>query len=301
MNKYKYSKVEMTKMFRDAGYAPYRIARLPELKDDYAVGASWYRRWVEIMSYPFEEGGSWWIMARTTPGDATTLVKIECINDSGYPSFEIQRPTKRWVHYAEISGVGQFPDDMFRYDMCQFDDYSLNPFRVGEEVLNPKTGASYGIYRVKRPSEGAESPKFIIVQVSNESKPRWTEGRWRSFLWSIKPMHTQFIPGTDVEPVVPAVAYHVSGWSPVIKSRERRASNRSDGAVFSTKELADAYVRDTDLKGAKVEKIDNPTAGTVDHLIHSGTWKPVNVAPKGATMDADCCGPTGDHAAANHR
>lgn len=117
----------------------------------------WYR-YVETTSFP-DEGR---VFCRMVPGYAATAewVSIEQL----LVPYSTLGPAGRWfVHQANVvCGLG-FPTDMLRCDGCQ----PAIPHR---------------------PENWSTLKSASIVQVSRQAKPRWTEGRWRSFSSRIEPV-----------------------------------------------------------------------------------------------------------------
>jgi hypothetical protein len=86
----------------------------------------------------------------------------------------------KWVHYAEVHGVGQFPLDMLRYDWASPVNFTFDgKDRHGSPL--PLHNPSFGF------------TGLVIATVGATQKARWTPERWRSFMWHIKPMHTERI------------------------------------------------------------------------------------------------------------
>jgi hypothetical protein len=73
------------------------------------------------------------------------------------------------------------------------------------------------------------------------------------------------------------IAYRLVGWHSNIDPRRRNSSNMSDGAIFSTPALAEQYASEMRMYVLTMRQIerteDDPE---VDHLIKSGSWKPVD-------------------------
>jgi hypothetical protein len=69
---------------------------------------------------------------------------------------------RAWEFYLIVSGAGQFPYDMLRYDTC---------FPVDENAITP------------RDSE----PRRDVLLCSRQFRREWrpTEPRWRSFGWEV--------------------------------------------------------------------------------------------------------------------
>jgi hypothetical protein len=66
----------------------------------------------------------------------------------------------------------------------------------------------------------------------------------------------------------PIKAYRVIGWYPNIQPRDRKVSTLSDGAIFSTRQLADEHIAKYSIHVLRVDEIktpgDNPE---IDHLL----------------------------------
>lgn len=77
-----------------------------------------------------------------------------------------------YLHTAEVSGSGTFPLDMLRYDGCF-----------------PADGAAVSALS----AESGERWTVRLLQYTETKQPRWTEGRWSSFLVGIKHLETRRI------------------------------------------------------------------------------------------------------------
>lgn len=128
------------------------------------------RHIVEVMSF-IDEGR---YMVRRVPGHPGTLVEM--------PEAQLEplapHQKYRWVQYAVVKGHGQFPTDMLRYDSCVPLNFHLENDQWG-----------YPTKTVLDPSFGSE--ELIVASATPNQYVRWTEERWRSFLWSLKHLKTE--------------------------------------------------------------------------------------------------------------
>ena len=141
----------------DKTWKPYMIVLMP-------TAASARKRMVELISYPTPEGT---IMARMIPGDPTTMIEIKV---EGLKKMDNGRKYK-YVHIAEVSGNGAFPEDMLRYDGAALCDHA--------QQEEPTDDFGRYTYRPKEP--------VLIYHLSTTQKPLWTPARWASFAWRITP------------------------------------------------------------------------------------------------------------------
>lgn len=117
----------------------------------------------QVITYPIGEGT---IMVRRVPDDPSTMEEM--------PIDSLSRTNKsdyRWVHYATINGRGVLPVDMLRYDFAA----PVN-FRLGSNQYR----------EVEKLSPGDE--ELIIARCTSRMGVNpWTDGRWRSFSWVVRP------------------------------------------------------------------------------------------------------------------
>ncbi len=132
----------------------------------------------ESMSYGTTEDT---LMVRRVPGHPGTLNEL--------PLAQLRRISERdskkfrWVHYATVKGVGQFPVDMLRYDWAAPVNFALLDGRHG-----------WGTVAEIDPTHGLEG--YWIARFSDRRDPQWTSARWSSFLWGVKHQKTEhYIPG----------------------------------------------------------------------------------------------------------
>jgi hypothetical protein len=113
------------------------------------------------------------IMVRRVPGFPGTLEEIRVDQVSPHPVGK----SFKYIHYATVAGVGSFPVDMLRYDSAAPVNFTLEEKFTGPHaVMLP--GMDFG--------EG-----LIVADVSDRSMHSWTNERWRSFLWSVRPLWTE--------------------------------------------------------------------------------------------------------------
>ena len=74
----------------------------------------------------------------------------------------------KWMQYAIVSGQFTFPVDMLRYDCATPVNFTIEDEE--KAVLN----------------EG--ETKFLIRRGTRTKNQKWTEARWNSFSWNIKPL-----------------------------------------------------------------------------------------------------------------
>ena len=74
--------------------------------------------------------------------------------------------TRLYVHQARVTGFGEFPLDMLRYDAC-----------------HPATEADTAVIEHSR-----ERRSVNVEQTSAQRHDPWTVGRWSSFGWTIEPL-----------------------------------------------------------------------------------------------------------------
>jgi hypothetical protein len=81
---------------------------------------------------------------------------------------------KAFVQNAVVSGRSAFPLDMLRYDSC----FPATQDDVGKIITSTE----------RDPKKRSEEDVYIAIRrvVGNSSHP-WTEGRWASFGWHLKP------------------------------------------------------------------------------------------------------------------
>jgi hypothetical protein len=116
---------------------------------------------VEIISRPVGDGT---IMCRMVPGDPTTLATVRV------ESLRIPNIKYKYIHFAEVSGWGSFPEDMLRYDCACLYDHNQHEEPVdGEGHLTFVPNGPVRIYRL-----------------STIKKTNWTHERWASFGWKLK-------------------------------------------------------------------------------------------------------------------
>lgn len=154
-----------------------------------AVKTSWGSFIGEAMSFPFAStvstAGSLetreLVMVRRVPGHPGTLEEVSLDIVS-----EVEQPSRfKFVHYAHVAGKGGFPYDMLRSDQCVPVNFTL----VEQEP--------YGYIAQRLPgAQGTEG--LVVAQVSTRRFPNWTEGRWNSFLWSVRELVTETIEGERV-------------------------------------------------------------------------------------------------------
>jgi len=139
-------------------YIPYKLMIVEEEGYSY-VG--------ELMSFKTPENT---VMVRRVPGHPGTLEEMP-ITKLRVCTF---KPTH--VHYAEVDGKVGFPLDMLRYEMAA----PVN-FRIIHENQHYSTEID--------PSFGFEK---LVIATCTERKHGtvWTEKRWESFLWRVKPLRT---------------------------------------------------------------------------------------------------------------
>jgi hypothetical protein len=107
-------------------------------------------------------------MVRRVPGHPGTLVELGA-------ELLLPLPRTSWrlshVAYAEVSGRGQFPIDMLRYDACQPVNFDL----VRDN----------GLLRT-RMREGHEGEALIVAKACRGGHAGWTIARWESFMWDLR-------------------------------------------------------------------------------------------------------------------
>jgi hypothetical protein len=162
---------------------PYTLV-LCELRDK--IGYAYYG---EAMSYPFPEPGSGddlFVNVRRVPGHPGTLEKV------ALDRIQIPFHKLKYVHYAQVFGIGQFPVDMLRYDMAA--PVNFTPVERGILERDPEL-EKQGIKRVLGvkvdPSFGL--PGLWIAATTPTGVQPWCTERWRSFLWSVKHIKTETV------------------------------------------------------------------------------------------------------------
>jgi hypothetical protein len=128
----------------------------------------------QVMSFPYLEGLTEVVKVRRVPGHPGTLIDVPLRDLS-----PARGRSKKFVHYAEVRGVGTFPSDMLRYDSC---------VPVNFEVVEDE----YGRVRAVPDEEGAP---LLVADVTDSATPSWTTERWRSFLWTVTPLRTERVEG----------------------------------------------------------------------------------------------------------
>jgi len=119
----------------------------------------------EIISHPIEPDT---IMIRMVPDDPSTMVE--------FPVNRLKKCTTKYkyVHYATVSGQGQFPVDMLRYDFAS---------PVNFKICHDESGRNEII-------KTDDSDCLIIARCTELKSTKWTNARWSSFMWTIKPLKT---------------------------------------------------------------------------------------------------------------
>jgi|SRR5215831_10021859 len=137
------------------------------------VKADGYSYLGQVISHPINDET---IMVRRVPDDPATVESMKLTN--------LAKPTikYKWVHYATVAGMGTFPVDMLRYDFAAPVNFKLVEDRWGDLTKPELTTEEYG-------------KDLIIASASELKSARWTPDRWRSFIWSIRPMKTLKIRG----------------------------------------------------------------------------------------------------------
>jgi hypothetical protein len=111
------------------------------------------------------------LMVRRVPGDPTTLeeVSMEKLTLLDNRTF-----ARGFVQYAEIRGSFSFPVDMLRYDRCA--------------PVNFRLVSRHGTGSVKAESLYSSDAPLLIGRVVERKGEAWTDARWSSFCWGIKPL-----------------------------------------------------------------------------------------------------------------
>lgn len=144
-------------------FRPWQLLRL-------TVPTSTRRRVVEAVCYPFtSDAGVEVLRVRMVPGLAVTVREVPMVDLS------LLERKARWVHVAQVSGVGGFPEDMLRYDAAALVDPDQH-----EAPEDPETGRL-----LFRPTEPVQ-----VYCVSDQKLPSWTLGRWASFGWECEHLST---------------------------------------------------------------------------------------------------------------
>lgn len=103
-------------------------------------------------------------MVRMVPGHPNTLAEIaadKMLHTNG---------GLKYVHYAAVVGAGSFPVDMLRYDHCAPLNFDLETGKIDPD---------YGF------------DERVVARATARKDPQWTTARWSSFLWGIRPLHTE--------------------------------------------------------------------------------------------------------------
>jgi hypothetical protein len=153
--------MEMTDMTNT--FKPYELVWVAEDNDDVPSGKLHYVG--QVMSRETPDNS---YMVRRVPGHPGTLTEVE-------RESLLQLPRTSWrlshVAYAEVSGRGQFPVDMLRYDACQPVNFDL----VRDD----------GLLRTKM-REGHEGEALIVAKACRGGYAGWTHARWESFMWRLQ-------------------------------------------------------------------------------------------------------------------
>lgn len=129
----------------------------------------------EVMSWRIPPDGTY--MVRRVPGHPGTLVEL--------PERCLSRMTNkgpgsmRYVHYAVVAGHGSFPVDMLRYDNCTPVNFDIEWSEAGAATI-------------KRKDNGI-GPLLVAKAAPTLTFGRWTEARWESFGWSLRPVQAHSI------------------------------------------------------------------------------------------------------------
>jgi hypothetical protein len=110
-------------------------------------------------------------MVRMVPQDPGTM--REC-PEGMLLEKKLGKGRKGWIHYAEVSGAGQFPLDMLRYDFAAPANFMFGP--------DPHMPGSITTVL------DAGCDKLIIAKLGYGKKPLWTTERWASSQWKITPL-----------------------------------------------------------------------------------------------------------------
>lgn len=149
---------------------------LVEHKNKY--GERLYRHYGEVMSRPFDvyseplNHTTAQVMVRLVPNDPNTLAQL--------PTAQLS-PTDsklRYVQYAVVAGMGQFPIDMLRYDFAAPANFILSEDNLGRTIVTPK------------PYTPNDSLGLVVGRAVERKSLQWTVARWNSFGWNIKPLNT---------------------------------------------------------------------------------------------------------------
>lgn len=110
-------------------------------------------------------------LVRMVPGHSGTLLELPAT------SLQLSTARVRWVHYAQVSGLGTFPIDMLRREHAA----ALN---FDPETLEIVPNFGFG--------------SLIIATASAHRKSAWNHLRWSSFNWQCRHMRTlPFMPGAS--------------------------------------------------------------------------------------------------------
>lgn len=122
----------------------------------------------EVLSRPTPENT---LMVRNTPNDPCLLreLPISILQRSLLPKHY------KWIQYARVSGRGQFPVDMLRYDVCAPANFSLhNDDPLGRITI----GIEYEI----------DKDALFVSRAVARKNQEWTVARWASFGWRVEPL-----------------------------------------------------------------------------------------------------------------
>lgn len=106
------------------------------------------------------------IMVRMIPDHPGSLEEV-AISRLSIPAYRY-----RYVSYAKIRGIGQFPDDMLRYDAA----VPVN-FKVVDDLHR-------GPRAVLEPGMGDDLLIATVIQLQHRGD--FCDARWASFLWSVE-------------------------------------------------------------------------------------------------------------------
>lgn len=118
----------------------------------------------QVLSLPTPDST---VMVRMVPDRPGTLAEVPLARVQTIAGSRYDR-----VSYATVSGMGQFPEDMLRYDRA---------VPVNFKVESTEHGPRAVIDRLHGSSE------FIVAKVMERgSRIDFTDARWSSFLWNVK-------------------------------------------------------------------------------------------------------------------
>lgn len=124
------------------------------------------------------------LIVRAAPGDPQT---VRAVPLSAVQSV-ILEPRTHYVHYAVVSGPGNFPLDMLRYDCAVPVNFKLDVSDTGTATIGDtwRLEVEFGVWK-----RDLQAPHpLVISHCSAHVSPQWAKAAWCSANWGIMGLHT---------------------------------------------------------------------------------------------------------------